>query len=63
MEKRGAKCNIELVEKAGHHMYLDNPEGTLRAIVSGVMGDDLPPCKEPSAKEEETSAFGAEEVK
>ncbi len=39
MEERKIRCNIELVEEAGHHVYLDNPEGCLSAMLSSVFGE------------------------
>lgn len=40
-EERKIPCRIELVENSGHHIYLDNPEGCLSAILQCILGEDF----------------------
>lgn len=40
-EERKVPCRVELVEHSGHHIYLDNPEGCLSAILQCLLGEEF----------------------
>ena len=42
--ERNIYCKIELVPEAGHHLYLDNPEGLLGAMMGVILGDQDAPA-------------------